>query len=415
MSELPLLGRLALREGLISEAQLEAAVRAQGRSFGQRRLGDILVARGDLDEAGLARLLKIQRESTSDPDALVRRTHAPSVPATLLSDAISVQQMLDTCASRPINDLLLAGGEPVRVRAGGRLDPASPTALEPKTIRTLLGELLTKPHRDQLDQTGCVRFMGTTSAPGRFRAMIYRCEAGLAATFRLLPAGPPTLSALQLPTALARLATFERGLVLVAGGVAAGKTSTAAALVDLVNEDRSELIMTAEQLVEHVHPSKRSVVQQRLRDPSEPLARVFQPAQHRPSVLLIDPLHGGADLQAALRLADMGHLVFAVTRSVDVESTLRWAIRRVDPRARARLRHELGRTLRAVVCQRLLPRVGGGLVPAVEQMIVGDYLADIIRSGRFDEIHSVIQAGESKGMLDLERSLHRLRAQGLVA
>lgn len=405
-----------MREGLISAAQLETAVRVRGRSSGQRRLGDILIELGYIDAPALRRLLELQRASATVPEPVPPGEPAPAPPATpLFRRDTPLRQMLGECMSQGVNDLLLAGEQPIRVRAHGRFALASDTTLTSVDLRAQLADLLTEPRRAELEHTGCARFTGTIPEQGRFRAMLYRCEGGLAATFRVLPVRPPTLSALGLPTALAHLATLERGLVLVAGTLASGKTSTAAALVDLINEDRSELIMTAEQLVEHAHDSKRSVVQQRRRRAAEPLERVFQPAQHRPSVLLVDPLHGRADLRAALRLADTGHLVFAVVRSADVISTLRWAIHLAGPDERAWLRGELARTLRAVICQRLLPRVGGGLVAAVEQMLVSDYLADIIRDGRLHEIHSVIQAGESQGMLDMQRSVRSLQAQGALA
>ncbi|MCX4241595.1 ATPase, T2SS/T4P/T4SS family [Paraliomyxa miuraensis] len=411
MIESPLIGRLALREGLISVAQLEAAVRVQGRSDGARRLGDILVELGHLDSAGLARLLQLQQE-TPLGSARARDADRPlPTPVRLQLDA-GLRPMLGACAQAGVNDLFLTSGEPARARAHGRYHDASDEALSGAVLRSLVADLLTDERRRALDQSGCVRFMIEHAGEARFRAMIHAGEGGLAATFRVLPAQPPTLSSLALPAALARLATFERGLVLIGGALTSGKSSTAAALIDLVNEDRSELVLTAERLVEHEHRSKRSVVQQRQRLPSEGLEQVFRPAAHRPSLLLVDPLHGEADLRAALHLATIGHLVYGVVRATDVASTLCWATERVGSEEREWLRGELGRTLRAVVCQRLLARTGGGLVPAVELMLVNDHLSGVIRQGRFHEVRSVLQAGESQGMLDIERSVRSLRERG---
>ncbi len=416
MGELPLLGRLAIREGLITVAQLEAAVRAHGRSQGKRRLGDILIELGHLDETGLARLLRLQEKPAPALDAMGMGAVASFVPPPRLPrlhpDA-GLSVMLGMCAATGVNDLFLASGGPARARAHGAFHAVSDDVLTEARVRSLVAELLTDERRRALDQIGCTRFMVPLPEQGRFRAMVYRCEGGLAATFRVLPSSP-TLATLSLPAALARLGTFDHGLVLIGGSLASGKTSTAAALIDLVNEDRSELVLTAEQLVEHEHRSKRSIVQQRVRSASEGLEQVLAPARFRSSVLLVDPLESEVDLRAVLRLAATGHLVYGVVRTVDVVSTLSWSMERVGIDERQWLREALGRVLRAVACQRLLPRTGGCLVPAVELMLVDDYLANVIRSGRFHEIRSILQAGESQGMLEMQRSIRALRDRGLT-
>lgn len=414
MNDLPLLGRLAVREGLISVAQLEAAVRAQGRSDGRRRLGDILVEQGSLDHKGLRLLLALQQEQEPASVPAVARPVEPIPTTPPFIPATSLRAMLSRCAAEGINDLFLSSGQPVRVRAHGSYHVASEAPMPDRTVRSLLSEVQGDEHRAVLDRSGIVRRMISIEGVGRFRATLHGHPGGLAAVIRVLPALPPTLRNLGLPSALARLATFARGLVLIGGGLGSGKTSTAAALLDLVNQDRSEFIMTAERQVEYVHDSKRSVVQQRLRRASHGLEQVLGPARHRPSVLLVDPLRDEADLRAVLRLAETGHLVYAIVRSIDVVSTLSLLSSMVDASERGWLREELGRTLRAVVCQRLLPRVGGQVVAAVEQMLVSDYLADIIRDGRFHEIRSVLQAGESQGMLDMQRSIRALREQELT-
>ena len=268
-SDTPLLGRLALHYKLVTREQLERAARLQVEEAGTRRLGEILVAQGSLSERDLERLLAAQREllakqqaQTPAPDAAASpagaappAAAAPAAPA--IAAGASLDALLAHAVARGASDVHLHAGAPIQLRIDGALEPLDGAPpLSPAEAERLAAGVLDAEQRAQLAARGQVDFAYTLAGVGRFRGNVYRQQRGLDAVFRAIPAAPPTLDALGLPRTLARFANYHQGMVLFTGPAGCGKSSTLAALVHIINEERRDHIITIEDPIEYVHPSQ---------------------------------------------------------------------------------------------------------------------------------------------------------------
>ena len=235
---------------------------------------------------------------------------------------------------------------------------------------------------------------------------------------RIVP-GVPAIDALGLPPATERLAEAASGLVLVTGLAGSGRTSTLAAMVDHVNQSRAAHIVTVEQPVEVIHPDKRSVVDQREVgiDTASFEAALAAVAHQDPDVVVVGAMPDAATALAALEIADAGRLVIAVSQAVGAVDAVTRLIDRFAPAQRSPARALVARTLRGVLCQRLLPRAGGrGRVPAVEVLVANGPVAGAVADSEgAPRLEAIIADGEMWGMQTFDQSLGGLYRRGLVA
>jgi twitching motility protein PilT len=452
----PLLGRLAVHLKMISVEQLREALRVQGASNDDRSLGAVLCNFGFLDPAQLEKLVEtqkrmiaqerekaggdaapqagpapgsaparpVQQKGAAGPAASARPTSpaAASPPpvsrpaARASAPAGSLDAILRSAVERGASDVHVHTGTPLRQRIAGVLrEEGGP--LDAQATRAMLLGILDEKGRAQLESRGQIDLCHSIDGVGRFRANLYRQQRGVDGVFRVISARPPTLDELGLPRAVAKLTTYHQGMVLVTGPTGSGKTSTLAALVDLINEERGEHILTIEDPIEYVHPAKRCLINQRsVSHHTASFARALRAAlREDPDVIVIGELRDLETISLALTAAETGHLVLATLHTDNTLRTLNRVVGAFPSDQQEQVRTMLSESLRAVLSQRLLPRADGkGRVPALETLIVTKAVGNLIRENKVFQIQSILQTGATHGMGLLDQSIKALVQAGTV-
>jgi twitching motility protein PilT len=275
----------------------------------------------------------------------------------------------------------------------------------------MVEEILTPEQREALRERGQVDFAYTLGAQGRFRSNAYRQQRGVDAVFRVIPPKPPTLEELGLPSSLARLANYHQGMVLLTGPAGCGKSSTLAALLNIINEDRHDHIITIEDPIEYIHPSKKCVVNQRQVGPhTGSFARALRGAlREDPDIIAIGELRDLETIALALTAAETGHLVLATLHTNNAVRTVNRILGVFPPNQQDQIRTMVSESLRAVVSQRLVAKAdGNGRVPALEILMANKAVGNLIRENKTFQIKSVLQTGATHGMCLLDASLAEL-------
>src|SRR5229473_1729977 len=341
-----LLGRLAVHYKLISPDQLNAAMRHAGQQ-GTIKLADVLRHLGFLTPKQLEWLFSAQQQY------LAKQRAAQSSAAIELTPTSALPRPAPT-------------GPEVSPTAVGVSRPAtSPT---PSTEKILL-EVLTAEQRKHFEENHDLDFAYSVSGVGRFRGNIYRQQRGIDGVFRPIPPSPPTLEELGLPQSLGRLTDFHQGLLLVTGPAGCGKSSTMAALVNLINEQRPDHVITVEDPIEYVHASKRAVINQRqVLTQTISFGTALRAAlREDPDVIVIGELRDLETISLAISAAETGHLVMATLHTNNTIRTVNRILDVFPPKQQSKIRAMVSESLRAIVSQRLLPNADGSRrVPAIE-------------------------------------------------
>jgi twitching motility protein PilT len=250
----------------------------------------------------------------------------------------------------------------------------------------------------------------------RFRVNAYRQRGATSFAFRVIPKNVPTLEQLGIPPVVRTLAEEHRGLILVTGATGSGKTTTLAAMIDHMNKTRSQHIITIEDPIEILHPDQGCIVNQReigldTTDFGQALRRALR---QDPDVILIGELRDAETAQTALQAAESGHLVLSTLHTIDAAETVGRMVEFFPPEKQVVIRAIMAGVLRGVISQRLLPRVGGGRVAAIEAMVMNARIADLIREGRADEITDAVAEGEYFGMQTFTQALIEQVLSGAV-
>ncbi|HKB94909.1 MAG TPA: PilT/PilU family type 4a pilus ATPase [Gaiellaceae bacterium] len=241
----------------------------------------------------------------------------------------------------------------------------------------------------------------------RFRVNAYRQRGATSFAFRVIPRHVPTLDQLGMPAAVRTLADEHRGLILVTGATGSGKTTTLAAMIDHMNKTRSQHVITIEDPIEILHEDQGCIVNQRevgldTTDFGQALRRALR---QDPDIILIGELRDAETAQTALQAAESGHLVLSTLHTIDAAETVGRMVEFFPPEKQVVIRSILAGVLRGVVSQRLLPRLDGGRIAAVEVMVMNARIADLIREGRPDEITDAVAEGEYFGMQTFTQAL----------
>jgi twitching motility protein PilT len=241
----------------------------------------------------------------------------------------------------------------------------------------------------------------------RFRVNAYRQRSATSFAFRVIPKTVPDFEQLNLPSGVRKLAEEHRGLILVTGATGSGKTTTLAAMIDYMNRNRQQHIITIEDPIEILHPDHSCIVNQReVGLDTESFGQALRRALRQdPDTILIGELRDAETAQTALRAAESGHLVMSTLHTIDAAETVGRMIEFFPPEKQEVIRSILAGVLRGVVSQRLLPKIGGGRVAAVEVMVMNARIADLIREGRADEITDAVAEGEFFDMQTFTQAL----------
>jgi twitching motility protein PilT len=330
---------------------------------------------------------------------------------------MDLKSLLTRAVDAGATDVHLKVGGPPRIRTDGRLLPLEEGRLDEADLTAVVDQVCAASpgRRDGLLETGELD-IAYTGGGSRFRVNGYRQRGTYAFVFRRIPNEAPTLEQLAMPAGVRRLVAGHHGLILVTGPTGSGKSTTLAGMIDEINRTREQHVVTIEDPIEVLHTDQKCSVSQRevgldTRSFSEALRRALR---QDPDVILIGEMRDAETTETALHAAESGHLVMSTMHTVNAAETIGRMIEFFPAIKQAQIRSIVAGVLRGVVSQRLLPKIGGGVVPAVEVMAVNERISDLIREDRADEMTEAIREGTFFEMQTFEQALLRLVADGEV-
>ena len=317
------------------------------------------------------------------------------------------------------SDIHLKVDQPPMLRTDGVISPLPecPALSEQNLLAALEAVTRVTPERlRQFHESGDLDLAYTSDGLPRFRVNVFRQRGAISFAFRVIPRDVPSFEKLSLPAGVGRLANEHRGLILVTGATGSGKTTTLASMLDHINRTRQSHIVTIEDPIEILHPDRMSIVNQReVGIDTESFGQALRRALRQdPDTILIGELRDAETAQTALQAAESGHLVFSTLHTIDAAETVGRMIEFFPPEKQQQIRSVLAGVLRGVISQRLLPRVGGGRVAAVEVMVMNARIADLIREERTEEIADAVAEGSFFDMQTFEQALIDVVLRGTV-
>jgi twitching motility protein PilT len=316
-------------------------------------------------------------------------------------------QVMDRNAS----DLHLTAGSQPMIRHHGKLHALDYPVLTPQMTREVIYSILTNDQRQRLETDWQIDFAYSIPGKARFRVNSYFQRASLSAAFRLIPSEMPKLRDLALPPVLQEFAKKPRGFVLVTGPTGSGKSTTLAAMIDVINRDREEHILTIEDPIEFMHRHQRCIVNQReIGADAEDFALALKAALRQdPDVILVGEMRDLETISTALTAAETGHLVFATLHTQDAAQTVDRIVDVFPPDQQQQVRVQLSVSLQGIVTQQLLPTAdGNGRTVATEVLVPTPAVRNLIREGKTHQIYSALQTGAQFGMQTMDTSLAQL-------
>ena len=381
-------------EGWAFRAQLGGAAPSEANGHGAP--SPEAAELGPCPEQG-RRVGRAGRASTSTPDA-------QSEMEALL------RRMVELGAS----DLHLSPGQEVRMRVDGDLDPVGVGVLPAERTGELLRSIAPEARLAELEADNDTDFGHEVPGLARFRVNLFRDRLGVGGVLRQIPEAIPSAEDLGLPAPIRDLAQLPNGLVLVTGPTGSGKSTTLAAILDLVNRTRQDHVITVEDPIEFVHPSKRCLVNQReVGSHTGSFARALRAAlREDPDVVLVGEMRDLETASIAIETAETGHLVFATLHTTSAIATIERLVNQFPADRQEQVRLMLADSLKAVVSQTLLKRIGGGRVAAQEVLLCNRAVANLIRENKAYQILSVMQTGRAAGNVTLNEALFRRVEEG---
>jgi twitching motility protein PilT len=330
---------------------------------------------------------------------------------------LRIEILLEEVVRRRASDLHLQVGLPPMLRVDGSLIPvAGFNPLDESAVETLLFAILDQDQQQILEKDKEFDFSFAFGTLGRFRVNAYHERGNLAAALRLIPNEIKSISELGVPQVVMNFANYPRGLVLVTGPTGSGKSTTLAALVDKLNAETSQHIITIEDPIEFTHKSKKSVVVQREvhYDTYSFSAALRSSLRQDPDVVLIGEMRDLETISAAITIAETGHLVLASLHTNSAAQSIDRMIDVFPPHQQSQIRTQLANILMAICSQRLVPAIGGGRVVAAEILVANPAVRNIIREGKSHQLDAVIQTGAESGMQTMDRTLVNLVQSGVI-
>jgi len=334
---------------------------------------------------------------------------------------VHVNDLLKIAVESGASDLHLKVGTYPMMRVRGSLTPASEERrLEHEDMVAMAAAVLPTGRRERFKENHEVDLAYSVAGLGRFRCNAFQQRGTIGMIFRVIPMRVSTIDDLSLPKILKMIAAQERGLVLVTGTTGSGKSTTLAAMIDEINSTRTAHVMTVEDPIEYLHRDNRSIVNQREigADTSSFSQALRSALRQDPDVILVGEMRDFETIETALLAAETGHLVFSTLHTLDATETINRIITVFPPHQQKQIRLQLASVLKAVISQRLIPKVDGkGRAPAVEVMISTAFIRDcIMDKEKTHLIHGAIAQGTSQyGMQTFDQSIFSLFEQGLVS
>jgi twitching motility protein PilT len=328
-----------------------------------------------------------------------------------------LERLLHAMATEGASDLHLAGGQRPRWRIDGAMHEITDIpVLGEEAVLELLDGFLQERNRHEFASSNDTDFALDLPGVARFRVNLFRDLGGVGAVFRLIPSTILSLEQLGMPVAVTEFCRLPKGLVLVTGPTGSGKSTTLAAMVDLINRERRDHVITLEDPVEFVHRSQRSLINQReVGSHTTSFARAIRAAlREDPDIILVGEMRDLETVSLALEAANTGHLVLGTLHTATAISTIERIVGLFPPEEQSRIQVTLADVVRGVIAQNLLQKIGGGRVAALEILVSSPAIANLIREGKMHQIASSMQTAKAAGNRLLSESLAELVNGGVV-
>ena len=340
-----------------------------------------------------------------------------------MESTAAIDRLFHAMCDAKASDLHLCVGSPPTIRKDGRmepLDPANPGAesvLSAEAIDSLLAPIMPDRNRKEFAERHDTDFAYEIAGLARFRANAFVDRKGPGAVFRVIPSKILTAEQLGLSQHLLNLCHLNKGLVLVTGPTGSGKSTTLCALIDYINRNRQDHIITIEDPIEFVHENQKCMINQReIRTHTDSFKDALRAAlREDPDIVLVGELRDLETVAIAIETAETGHLVFGTLHTTTAASTVDRVIDQFPTDRQAQIRIMLSESLRGVIAQNLCRKIGGGRVAALEVLMVTQGVSNLIREGKTFQIPSMMQVGKNVGMVSLNEALMDLVTKKLVA
>jgi len=332
--------------------------------------------------------------------------------------AVTLSDLLKKLLELSGSDLHITTNSPPQVRVHGHLQPLDMPPLGPADTKQLAYSVMTDAQKHRFEEDFELDFSFGLKGLARFRANIFNQRGAVAAVFRVIPFEIKSFSQLNLPAVVSKLCDKPRGLILVTGPTGSGKSTTLAAMLDKINSERHEHIITIEDPIEFVHPHKNCLVNQReIHQDTKSFSGALRAAlREDPDVVLIGEMRDLETIESALRIAETGHLTFGTLHTNSASSTINRVIDVFPAHQQPQIRAQLSLVLEGVLCQALLPKAGGqGRAMAMEVLVPNPAIRNLIREDKIHQIYSSMQSGQDKyGMQTFNQSLMTLYLQKAI-
>ena len=323
---------------------------------------------------------------------------------------VTLEDLLRLTVEKKGSDLHIVVGMPPCIRIDGDIMKQDYPPMSPAMVETLLFQALSEKNKKDLHDNLELDISYSVPKCARFRGNIIVQRGTLAAVFRAIPYNIPDINQLGLPADVKRLCALPRGLILVTGPTGSGKSTTLAAMLNYMNTNFEYNIVTVEDPIEFLHAHKRSIVRQReLGGDTLSFNNALRTVlRHDPDVIMIGEMRDPESISIALTAAETGHLVLSTLHTQTAPLTIARIIDSFPSSQQNQVRSQLSNTLRAVLSQQLLPRIGGGRVSAVEYMVDTPAIRNMIREGKDHQIYSTMQTAQKEGMQTMDQALIKL-------
>jgi twitching motility protein PilT len=331
---------------------------------------------------------------------------------------MEISSIIQLAVEEKASDVLITAGVPVVLRINGELIPSTSGILSAKQTKELIYEMLSDEQIAKFEREKELDFSMSVKSLQRVRTNVYLQKGAVAAALRLVPNTIPSLDGLGLPAIIRDFALKPQGFIIVTAPTGNGKSTTQAAMIDIINSEQKRHIVTIEDPIEYVHKSKRSIVDQR--EVGQDTATFKNALKHvlrqDPDVILIGEIRDLESIEAALTAAETGHLVITTLHTNDSAQSVDRILDVFPAHQQGQIRTQLAFSLLAIIAQRLLPKTdGSGRVCACEILIKNDAVGNLIREGKTHQIHTIMETQSKLGMKTMDRALKDLYSKGLIS
>ncbi len=331
----------------------------------------------------------------------------------------TLPELLKLLVDRDGSDLHITTNTAPQIRVHGHLQRLQMPEMQPAETKQLVYSVLTDSQKKRFEETQELDFSFGIKGLARFRCNVFNQRGAVAAVYRLIPEKIRTFGELGLPAVLATLAERPRGLVLITGPTGSGKSTTLAAMLDKINSERYDHILTIEDPIEYIHPHKNCLVNQReVHSDTSSFTNALRAAlREDPDIVLIGEMRDLETVESALKIAETGHLTFATLHTNSAAQTINRIIDIFPANQQAQIRTQLSLVLEGIVCQALLPKADGkGRVCSLEILVPTPAIRNLIRDDKVHQIYGAMQAGQEKlGMQTANQSLASLYQKRLIS